>query len=121
MNGIAQDRFESGPYRGFLKEDPELNKIELPAPISVRDVKGIVVYSGSQPLSGAVFEIRDSAGRVFSATTDGKGAFKMANVSPGSYGLKVTKNGFHSIVGTIIVSDKVQRKTIIRIQLQLGT
>ena len=121
LNAIAQERFESGPYKGFLKETPELNKIELPEPITVSEVKGTVVYSGDRPLSGAVFEMRDRMGRVLSATTGARGAFKIADVQPGTYALKVTMNQFHSVVGTIVVSGKVSRKKAIRIQLQLGT
>ena len=121
LNGTAQNRFESGPYEGFLKEEPELNKIELPKPLSVSVVKGIVVYSGDRPLSDAVFEVRDRNGKVFSATTDVRGAFRIAGVPPGTYALKVTKNQFHSVVGTIIVSSKVSPRKSIRVQLQLGT
>ena len=121
LNVVAQQRFESGPYKGFLKEEPELNKIELPDPISVSVVEGTVVYSGTQPLSGAVFEIRASGGRVFSATTDSGGAFAIPHVPPGTYALKVTKNQFHSMIGTALVSRKISRKKGIHILLQLGT
>lgn len=121
LNGYAQQRFESGPYKGFLKEEPELNKIELPKPIIVSAVKGTVVYSGDRRLSGAIFEMRDDKGKVFSATTDAEGAFRIADVPAGTYTLKVTKNQFYSVVGTIVVSDKQSRKKAIRIQLKLGT
>jgi len=117
----AQERFASGPYVGFLKEKPELNKIELADPIFVSVVKGTVVYSGTRPLSGAVFEIRAVDGQVLSATTDRQGQFLIPSVSPGTYAFKVTKDEFHSVVGTLVVSGKAGQKTSIRIQLHLGT
>jgi hypothetical protein len=117
----AQERFEAGPYKGFLKENPELNKIKLPEPFRVSEVKGNITYSGARPLSGAVFEIRDSNGRVFSATTDTTGNFSIPLVPMGTYALKVTKNEFHSVVGTVVVSKNFSRTKSIKIQLRLGT
>lgn len=119
--GIAQQRFDSGPYKGFLREEPELNKIELSQPIEVSSVRGLIFYSDDDPLSGAAFEMRDSQNRVFSAITDSNGRFTIPKAPSGRYEFKVTKNGFHSVIGVLIVSDKSSSTKLIRIQLQLGT
>ncbi len=120
LNGVCQDRIESGQYRGFLREKPELNRIEV-APIYVAAVQGRIVLIDNLPVSGAIFEIRDRAGKVLSTTTDAAGTFNLEHVLTGIYFFKVTKNEFHSIVGKIVVSDKVSQKKKIHLQLQVGT
>jgi hypothetical protein len=121
-----QERYESGPFKGFVTEQPVLDVIRIAQPFKVPAVVGRVVYftalgAGETPLAGVIFEVRDNSGRVLSATTDTKGTFKIDGVPQGTYEFKVTKNGFHSVIGTIIVSSEVPRKKDIRIQLQLGT
>jgi hypothetical protein len=121
MTVVAQQRYESGPHQGFVKEDPELNKIEIAAPFQVSAIRGCVVYGASKPLSRAWFEIRDRSGQVQSAITDDKGGFEIPGAAQGSYSFKVTLDGFHSVTGTLVLSRKFPRKRAIQIQLQLGT
>jgi len=118
---IAQERFDSGPYKGFLKEKPELSTVALPRPFNVASVKGRIVYSGGEKLPGAFFEIRDKFGRVRSAITDENGAFALANVPRGAYDFKVTKNEFQSVTGKVIVSRRFSKTKAIHISIQLGT
>jgi hypothetical protein len=118
----AQQRFESGPYKGFVREEPELDKVEIGQPFEVpTTINGIIVHSEGQPVSGALFEIRDGSGRVLSSVASDAGRFQIAHVRPGTYDFKVTKNGFHSVIGTITVSRKTPQKNSVHIQLSLGT
>jgi len=117
----AQERFDSGPYKGFVREKPELSTTALPRPFNVASVKGRIVYSGGEKLSGAFFEIRDKFGHVRSAITDENGAFALANVPPGAYDFKVTKNEFQSVIGKVIVSRRFSKTKAIHISIQLGT
>jgi len=117
----AQERFDSGPYKGFVKEKPELSTVVLPGSFNVASVKGRIVYSGGEKLPGAFFEIRDKFGHVRSAITDENGAFALANVPPGAYDFKVTKNEFQSVIGKVIVSRRFLKTKAIHISIQLGT
>lgn len=117
----AQERFDSGPYKGFVREKPELSTVVLPRPFNVASVKGRIVYSRGEKLSGAFFEIRDKFGHVRSAITDESGAFAIANVPQGTYDLKVTKNEFQSVIGKVIVSRRFWKTKAIQISIQLGT
>ena len=118
---IAQERFDSGPYKGFVREKPELSTVVLPRPFNVASVKGRIVYSGGEKLPGAFFEIRDKSGHVRSAITDENGAFALANVPRGAYDFKVTKNEFQSVTGKVIVSRRFWKTKAIHISIQLGT
>jgi carboxypeptidase family protein len=117
----AQQRYASGPYKGFVKEEPELNKIAIDSPFRVFRVEGVVSYPPAQPLDNVYFEIRDRSGRVWSSITNAKGAFSIPKCPPGTYDFKVTRNHFYSVVGKLIVSAKKSRSKGILIQLQLGT
>jgi len=118
---MAQQGYDCGPHKNFVKEEPELNKIEIARPFVVTRIEGTVLYPAGSPLSQVFFEIRDSSGQVRSSVTDDKGVFRIPNVPPGTYVFKATKNNFHSVIGTVAVSPKAPRKNKIRIQLQLGT
>ena len=48
------------------------------------------------------------------------GRFNIAHVPEGTYSFKATKDGFQSVVGTLIVSKKVNRQKTIEIGLPLG-
>ncbi|HSK45308.1 MAG TPA: carboxypeptidase-like regulatory domain-containing protein [Candidatus Binatia bacterium] len=117
----AQERFDSGPYKGFVREKPELSTVVLPRPFNVASVKGRIGYSGGEKLPGAFFEIRDKSGHVRSAITDESGAFALANVPQGTYDFKVTKNEFQSVIGKVIVSRRFWKTKAIHISIQLGT
>ena len=117
----AQERFDSGPYKGFLKEKPELSTVVLPRSFNVASIKGRIVYSGGEKLPGAFFEIRDKFGHVRSAITDENGAFALENVPRGVYDFKVTKNEFQSVTGRVIVSRRFSKTKAIHISIQPGT
>ena len=116
----AQERFESGPYKGFVKEQPELNTVEIPKPFKVSLVRGRIDYSGGEKLPGAYFEIRDKSGRVRTAITDENGQFALAGVPRGKYDFRVSKNQFKPFVGTVIVSRRWWKSKPISILIQLG-
>jgi protocatechuate 3,4-dioxygenase beta subunit len=122
LSGQGQPRYASGPYKGFVQEEPELNKGEIGPPFKASTtVSGVVVYPDGKPMPGALFEIRDRLGSILHAVTQDDGTFRMSHVSPGTYNFKVTRNGFHSVIGKIVVSDKTTRKKSIHIQLKVGT
>jgi len=81
-SAIAQQRFDSGPYKGFIKEEPPLNTKEIPHAFEVRVISGTLTF-GEHPLADAFFEIRDNTGQVFTTKTDEHGAFSIANPKPG--------------------------------------
>jgi hypothetical protein len=81
----AQARFDSGPYKGFVKEEPELNVVELAIPLTVFEVNGTITTLGGRPLADAWVEIRDSAGTVTSAVTNVAGNFVIPRVLMGTY------------------------------------
>jgi hypothetical protein len=116
----AQERIDSGPFKGFLQEHPALNYVEISAPFQVSKVQG-KVYAGDKPIGGAAFEIRVKDGRVLSVLTDSNGAFEIANLEPGTYPFKVTKDGFHSTIGKIVVSRRISPLKAIMVQLHIGT
>ncbi|MBZ5489777.1 MAG: carboxypeptidase-like regulatory domain-containing protein [Acidobacteriia bacterium] len=116
----AQERFSSGPWKGFFKEQPELNTIELPKPFKVSSIKGKVVYSGREKLRDAFFEIRDKSGRVLTATTDENGEFTLAHVPRGTYDFRVSKNEFKPVIGKVMVSRRWWKSDAIIIPIELG-
>jgi hypothetical protein len=122
LSGQNHSRYAAGPYKGFVREEPELNKVEIGTPFEVSTtVSGAVVYPDGKPLPGALFEVRDRLRHILSAVTQDDGTFRMSHLSPATYNFKVTKNGFHSVVGKVVVSHKTARKNSIHIQLKVGT
>jgi hypothetical protein len=118
---FAQQRFDSGPYKGFAKEEPELNTKLIPTAFRVRNLQGILFVGDNVPLGDALFEIRDSAGKVISTTTKENGTFSLPNVPAGTYMFKTTKNGFESVVGTVVVTKHAPNRDTIQIQVSVGT
>lgn len=106
----------------FITEDPPITTILIARPFKVKAVLGtVVVQVVNEPLSDAIFQLRDRPGHVRFATTNDKGEFTLPDVPPGTYDFKVTKNGFHSVMGKVIVSRWYFRKGKIRISLPIGT
>ena len=117
----AQQRIDSGQWKGFLQEQPRLNLVEIPIPFKVWSVRGTIYYGERVAVAGATFELRDKHDNIVSVVTDSKGSFQIPNIAPGAYPFKVTLDGFHSTIGTVIVSDRSPKKNLIEIQLHLGT
>jgi carboxypeptidase family protein len=117
----AQDRFDSGPYKGFRMAHPESTIVELEQPFRVRAVRGVVRDPSGSPLPDTAFEIRDdSSGKVWGAVTDKHGHFTISAVSHGTFSFKATRDGFQSVIGKITVSARASRKSRIRLILPLG-
>jgi Carboxypeptidase regulatory-like domain len=120
---MCQERYKSGPFKGFVKDEPVLETVEISRPFRRASLSGVIVYGAGQTetvVADAIFEIRDASGKVLSAKTDANGKFEMPAVPAGTYVFKATKSQFHPVVGTIVISDEYSSKSI-RIQLQLGT
>jgi hypothetical protein len=120
LAGLQQARFESGDFKGFTKSRSETIICRLSDPIGVRSVQGVITLK-STPLEGVLFEIRSGEHeRIWAAKTNAQGHFKIRFISPGTYAFKATLDGFQSVVGTIIVSDKAGKKSVISIEMPLG-
>ena len=128
----AQYLVPNGRWKGFLQEHPPLSYEEITAPFVVRQIDGTISYNGGKPLQGAYFEIARGDVATLGTYTDTKGRFELqgfrsfgpfvwsAAMRPGTYLFKVTKDGFHSAVGTIVVSRKAPKQSSITIVLQPG-
>jgi hypothetical protein len=129
----SQEVIQSGPWKLFRQEKPPLNYLEIPTPFVVRDISGTIYSPEDKPLNGAYFEIGLAGGVTFGTDTDSRGWFQLraprsfgpfmrfSAMKPGIYPFKVTKDGFHSTIGTIVVSPKAPKENSIKIQLHLGT
>jgi protocatechuate 3,4-dioxygenase beta subunit len=117
----AQDRFDSGPYKGFSKSSNEQNIVELEQPFRVRAVRGVIRDPSGSPLPKTLFEIRkDSSGKVWVAVADKRGRFWIPGIPPGTYSFKATLQSFQSVAGKITVSVRAHRKSAIELILPLG-
>jgi hypothetical protein len=126
----AQDVVETGPWRLFRQEHPPVSYEEISAPFVVREISGTISYSEGKPLEGAYFEIGLGDGRTLGTDTSTDGRFDLrsfrfvgpfvrsAAIRPGAYRFKVTKNGFHSAVGTVVISPKAPKQSVIAIVLK---
>jgi hypothetical protein len=105
---FAEHRFQSGPYAGFTKLEPEQVIVELGKPLHVSQVSGVVLAANNhEPVRKALFELRDdSTGRVKATKTDGEGRFRMKRIKDGKYTFKATRKGYQSVVGVLIVRAK---------------
>jgi len=116
-----------------------LKDAEIPTPFKVREMKGTIYSTERKPLQGADFSIRLENGVELIAPTDSDGSFKFvfphdplggllhphlhriirgSAVRPGTYRFKATKDGFHSAVGTVVVSPDAPKESSIEVQLQ---
>jgi hypothetical protein len=114
-----QDRFPSGDLKGFSRSTTEHIINELETDLTVDRVSGRIVVD-SEPLVGALVEVRGpgSAEKIRSARTNQAGHFRI-NAPPGRYKLKVTRDGFQSMIGNIVVKPGVKSRPI-EIQLRFG-
>lgn len=117
---LSQERFDTGPHKGFLKSPTEQIIVEIQQPYRVKSVHGIIRDATGHPLPETDFEIRDSYGRVQGSKTDRFGRFKISNISSGDYIFKATRNGFQSVVGKITVSKKFDTDPSIQLAMPIG-
>jgi hypothetical protein len=118
-----------------------LTDIEIQTPFVVREIKGTIYSAEQKPLQDATFMIRRGNGIEEGFVTGRDGSFKIvaqpdplgavlhprlhrilrdSAVSSGTYRFKATKGGFHTTVGTIVVSQTAPKDSSIEIQLQPG-
>jgi hypothetical protein len=129
----AQDVVASGQWKHFQQEHPPLSYSEITTPITVRDIRGIITYGdGGKPLEAAYFEIGLKDGVTLGTVTSATGQFELlalhllgplarsTAIDQGTYRFKVTKDGFHSAVGTVIVSRNASKQSKIAIELKPG-
>jgi len=122
LYAASQERYESGPLKGFTIGQSSGNAIEISEPFRVCTVKGVIeAEQGNVPVAGAVFQMRDDTGAVFTATADNNGKFSITNATAATYTIMITARGFHAAIGTLVVSRKCYRHGIIRIRLHVGT
>jgi hypothetical protein len=90
-------------------------------PITVHYVHGTVFFH-NDALEEVLFEIRGPGNfeRIRVANSDGKGRFNIGHVPEGTYIFKATKNGFQSVVGTIVVSKKAAKQKTVQIEMPIG-
>ena len=120
---FAQDRFQSGEFKGFTKSPTEHVISRIDEPVTVPAVRGTVVFKGKDDaLKEVVFEIRGpgNSERIRATKSDGEGRFNIPHVPEGTYVFKVTKDGFQSVVGTLILSKKADHQKNIKIEMPLG-
>jgi hypothetical protein len=92
-------------------------------PITVSAVRGTVVFRGDgDPLKDVVFEIRGpgASERIRAAEFNSEGRFIISHVPEGTYTFKATKNGYQSVVATLIVSKKADHQKTIEIEMHVG-
>jgi hypothetical protein len=114
------ERFDSGPYKGFIKSPTEHAIVELPDAIDVRSIQGSMKDPHNDALFDVSFEIRDETGTIRTGVSNSKGRFNIRGVPKGTYRFKATKDGFQSIVGTVVVNKTAPKNNTITLQLQLG-
>jgi hypothetical protein len=117
---VAQERFDSGPLKGFTKSPIEHIVVELEKPFEVRQLKGAVFDPNGAAVGDALVELRSGDGQIRGAETDSMGRFQFRRMPDGEYKFKVTLAGFQSVVGVVRVLRKTKRSDVIMITLPIG-
>jgi hypothetical protein len=117
---VAQDEFS---IADFTKSPTEhiINRIDKP--FVVRLVRGVVTSTGvREPFQGVLFELQGPGPdrTIRNAITDKNGQFKIKHIRAGTYHFKATMNGWQSVIGTITVSKKADKRSEIKIDMLLG-
>jgi len=126
----AQNIIATGPWKLFRQEHPALSYEEILTPFVVREIRGTVSSGEGGRLKDAYFEIGLGDGSTLGTPTSKGGQFELKSfgfvgpfvrsksLRPGTYRFKVTKDGFHSAVGTIVVSRKAPKQAGLAIDLK---
>jgi Carboxypeptidase regulatory-like domain len=123
LMAAQEGKFSEGRLAGFTKSPIEHVINQIDEPFVVRSVNGLIEFEGAnQTLQRVLFEIRGPGGekRIRQATTDSRGRFQVRHVPNGTYQFKATLNGFQSVVGTIVVTNKATKAKTINISMRVG-
>jgi hypothetical protein len=119
---LGQDNFPD--IADFTRSPSEHVINVVDNPFIVRSVRGVILFKHAQvePLANVLFEIKGpgTARTIKRATTNKTGKFKIHRAPIGSYRFKATLDGYQPTVGTIIVSTKAERTSVIRIEMRIG-
>jgi hypothetical protein len=108
---FGQERIKTGELKGFIKSPTEHIIERLEKVPTLQNVEGFVGSKElDQPLEGVVIEIRGpgEAETVRAAKSNQQGRFRFGRVPDGAYTIKLTLNGFRSVVGTVAVQRSVK-------------
>lgn len=119
----GQERFETGELKGFTKSPTEHVIERLRGTPTIRSVEGTVLSEGlKKALEGVLVEIRGPGAteKIRSTLSNRQGRFRFARVPDGEYTIKVTRNGFRSVVGTVSVRRSAKESKPLRIDMLHG-
>ena len=91
-------------------------------PFVVRSLRGAIELADGDPLPGVLFEIQGPGTdrRMRKTTTDKSGHFKISHMLAGEYRFKATLISFQSVMGTIRISNKANKRDIVKIKMRVG-
>jgi hypothetical protein len=105
---------------GFTIEEPQNGTIRITTPFRARVLEGRVAVGG-EPVPDANVEVRSVGGTgILRTKTNEEGNFRILGAQDGEYKFKVTKDGFKSLSGEIIVDQLAPPKTL-EFEIEVGT
>jgi hypothetical protein len=105
---------------GFTIEEPQIVAIVVTEPYTVRVLAGMVSIDDS-PVENVNVEVRRMGSQnVLRIKTNAAGVFSFSGVREGKYKFKVTKDGFKSLSGTIIVNHNADTEQL-HFAIEVGT
>ena len=120
---FGQERLQSGEFKGFTKSATEHIISRIDEPFRVTSVHRMVVFKDrNDGLKEVLLEIRGpgNSEHIRATKSNGDGSFRILHVPEGTYAFKATKNGFQSVVGTIVISKKADKPHRIKIGMAAG-
>ena len=107
----------------FTKSPTEHIINQVDEPFVVQSIRGLITSDSVRgPLQGVLFEVQgpDSERTIRASVSDKNGRFNIKHVPYGSYHFKATMNGWQSVIGTIIVSKKADKSSMIKVDMHVG-
>jgi hypothetical protein len=110
---------------GFSEANVEYIIEFLKAPFIVKKVSGRILRTDGEPMPGILLEIRGKdinwkSQKIYRAYADKNGFFHFKHVKQRTYCFKTTFDGWQSVMGEIIVSDKAKGNSNILIKIGPG-